>query len=34
MPKGESTLGAKNKLRLTLPDVPKESTETNHTENG
>jgi len=35
MPRGESTSsGKKNKLGLTLPEVPKDPNEQNHTENG
>jgi hypothetical protein len=33
MPRGESTSSGKNKLGLTLPEVPKETSEQNHSEN-
>jgi hypothetical protein len=33
MPRGDSTGTGKNKLRLTLPDVPKEGHEPTPTEN-
>jgi hypothetical protein len=33
MPRGETTSSGKNKLGLTLPEVPKDSNEQNHSEN-
>ncbi len=33
MPKGETPLSSKNRLGLTLPEVPKDSNEQNHSEN-
>jgi hypothetical protein len=31
---GDSTLSRKNKLILTIPEIPKDTNEQNHTENG